>query len=128
VAYGKIAIEFIIANKLTILGAFYILEKSAQKTKTTVDDSILTFLKNLALTVVGKGDQVKAVYSQMKDLGLVHEKLDGKTLQHLTKKLNTPKSMDMNKYPDKIGADVKKPMLNEKGTITKAFEKSEKSN
>lgn len=112
VAYGKVAWTFILANKFTILAVFYSLDKFAKTTETTVDDSILTFLKNLFLTCVGKGDQVKAVYNELKEIGLVHEKLDGKTLKHYQKKLGTPKQQnlefkdtDMNKYPVNKGRD-----------------------
>ena len=107
-AYGKSVVAFLVANKFSVLAIFYALEKLAQKTKTTVDDSIVTFLKNTRLRLMGRGGKVIAEYEKLKSIGLIHEKLDGKTLQHLKEKFDTPK-MDINKYPD---PDTK-PMLNE---------------
>jgi len=99
--YGKSVVAFLVANKFSVLAIFYALEKLAQKTKTTVDDSIVTFLKNTCLRLMGRGGKVIAEYEKLKSFGLIHEKLDGKTLQHLKEKFDTPKSMDINKYPDK---------------------------
>lgn len=114
---GTKILAFIVANKFSVFGIFYILEKLALTTKTTVDDSIVTFLKNTVLRMTGKGYRVDDEYKEFKELGLIHTKLDKKTLVHLKDKLGTPKSQNINKYPDKL--IVEGPKMNEVDRIGK---------
>lgn len=87
IGYLKIIVAFIIANKFSIFSAFYVLQQGARMTKTTVDDSILTFLKNIFLRVIGKGFKVEEEYHKLKDAGLVKVGLDKKTIKYLKEQM-----------------------------------------
>jgi len=84
IAYTPIIIEFIIANKFTILSLYVLLSKIAKKTKTTLDDSILSMIKNIALTIVGKGDIVKQKYEFFKKNNILND-VDTITIKHYEK-------------------------------------------
>jgi len=103
---SKTVVKFIIANKLTIFIGYYLLEKLALKTKTTVDDKILTFLKNTFLRLIGKGFKVDDEYNKLNELGLIHEKLDGKILKYYKNKLLTSKSSVEKNIKDPIISEI----------------------
>jgi len=65
-SYIKIIIDFIMINKITLLTIYYILDKIAQKTKTTLDDKILTLIKNIFLRLIGRSDIVISKYQNIK--------------------------------------------------------------
>jgi hypothetical protein len=67
-----IILEFIIANKFSLLAIFYSLDKIAKMTKTTVDDSIITLFKNIFLRLIGKGNIVDRKFKYLEDNGLVN--------------------------------------------------------
>lgn len=50
--------NFVLANKFTLLAVYYALDKIALYSKTTIDDKILTLLKNCFLRCIGKGNIV----------------------------------------------------------------------
>ena len=80
----KTGTSFIIANKLTFIGGGAILYKLlrwlADKSETTIDDSILTFIKNAFLRLIGKDADVLKEIRILKDAGLVNKKIDKKSL------------------------------------------------
>ena len=51
--YIPIIIDFLLANKFSIISMIYILDKCAKYSKTTVDDKIVTFIKNIFYKAIG---------------------------------------------------------------------------
>jgi len=84
IAYIPIIIEFITANKFTILSIYVLLSKVAKKTKTTLDDSVLSMIKNITLTIIGKGDIVKQKYEFFKKNNIIND-INVNTIKHYEK-------------------------------------------
>ena len=72
VMYLPIIGNAIMANKFTIMTVFYVLDKCAKYTDTTVDDSIVTFLKNIFLRIIGRGNIVDQKFEYFKQNGLIN--------------------------------------------------------
>jgi len=94
-AYLPILGNIIMANKFTILAVFYTLDKLAKYTDTTVDDKIVTFLKNLIFKIIGRGSIVDAKFEYFKS-------------QHL---LDKPDPLVLKKASEQFDQSIKKDMV-----------------
>lgn len=94
-AYLPVLGNIIMANKFTILAVFYALDKLAKYTDTTVDDRIITFLKNLFFRIIGRGSIVDAKFEYFKS-------------QHL---LDKPDPLVIKKVSEQFDQSIKKEMV-----------------
>jgi len=90
-----VALEFVMANKFSLLAIFYSLDKAAKLTKTTIDDSIITLLKNVFFRIIGKGKVIDEKYEFFKSKGLVHVDLSPELIKNIEKDF-----LEKNKFKD----------------------------
>ena len=62
-----LVVNAIVVNKFTLLSIYVFLSKMARKTETTIDDKILTMIKNIFMIIIGKGHIVKKKYEEYKN-------------------------------------------------------------